>query len=545
MYNYTKKNIKHEDLFMVYKNLFEIIGGLSLVIYGIKLMGEGTENAVSEKIKAIYNKISENSFKNMMIGTVVTAILQSSSATTIMIIALVNSYTIDIYQAAGFILGANIGTTITAQFMAINYNFFIPLILAAGIFLLLVNRGKYKEYGNILFGFSLIVFGMYIMQQGFWNLHGEFWFKSVTETLTSKVIIGISVGTIISAVLQNSSAAIALLMALSSVCSITITSALPILFGSNIGSCISVLLASIGTSKASKKAALIHLFFNIFGTIIFIIFMKSYSIFIFGLFPENIKLQIAVSHILFNLVNALVLLLFIPYIVKFINLLVRGTDRYVERSGIDDRLLETPVIAVAQTHKEILKMALLARDNMEMAFSSFYNDTLEFNDLIDQREVMINKCENDITSFLVKLSNSKVSKDEQEIIKRFFNQVKDIERIGDFSETMASFIKEEVRKKLKLSEEAKGELMQMYKLVVESFNLCIDILENKEVKKCNRVIEIEKEADQLEDQLRSSNIRRLNEGKCSAENSALFLDMVNNLERITDHSKNLAEAMLN
>lgn len=530
---------------MVYKNLFEIIGGLSLVIYGIKLMGEGTENAVSEKIKAIYNKISENSFKNMMIGTVVTAILQSSSATTIMIIALVNSYTIDIYQAAGFILGANIGTTITAQFMAINYNFFIPLILAAGIFLLLVNRGKYKEYGNILFGFSLIVFGMYIMQQGFWNLHGEFWFKSVTETLTSKVIIGISVGTIISAVLQNSSAAIALLMALSSVCSITITSALPILFGSNIGSCISVLLASIGTSKASKKAALIHLFFNIFGTIIFIIFMKSYSIFIFGLFPENIKLQIAVSHILFNLVNALVLLLFIPYIVKFINLLVRGTDRYVERSGIDDRLLETPVIAVAQTHKEILKMALLARDNMEMAFSSFYNDTLEFNDLIDQREVMINKCENDITSFLVKLSNSKVSKDEQEIIKRFFNQVKDIERIGDFSETMASFIKEEVRKKLKLSEEAKGELMQMYKLVVESFNLCIDILENKEVKKCNRVIEIEKEADQLEDQLRSSNIRRLNEGKCSAENSALFLDMVNNLERITDHSKNLAEAMLN
>jgi phosphate:Na+ symporter len=273
--------------------------------------------------------------------------------------------------------------------------------------------------------------------------------------------------------------------------------------------------------------------------------MEPYSLFISWLSPDNIKLQIADSHILFNLINALILLLLIPYILKFVNLIVRGKDRYIERSGIDDRLLETPVIAVAQTQKEILKMALLARDNVELAFSSFYNDTLEFNDLIDQREVIINKYENDITHFLVKLSNSKVSKDEQEIITRFFNQVKDIERIGDFSETMASFIKEEVRKKLKLSEEAKGELMKMYKLVIESFNLCIDILGSKDVQKCKRVIEIEKAADNLEDQLRSSNIKRLNEGKCSAENSALFLDMVNNLERITDHSKNLAEAMLN
>jgi len=530
---------------LIYKNLFEVLGGLSLIIYGIKLMGEGTENVVSEKIKAIYNSISKSSFKNMLIGTIVTAILQSSSATTVMIIALVNSYTIDIYQAAGFILGANIGTTITAQFMAINYNFLVPLILSLGILLLLINRGKYKEYGNILFGFSLIIFGMNIMQQGFLNLHSYFWFKSIIETLTSSTFIGISVGVITSALLQNSSASIGLLMALSAVSNISITSALPMLFGSNIGSCISVLLASIGTSKASKKAALIHLYFNIFGTMIFLIFIKPCSIFIADLFPGSIKLQIAISHILFNLINALILLLFIPYIVKFVNLLVRGQDKYVERSSIDDRLLETPIIAVAQTQKEILKMAMLVRDNVEMAFSSFYNDTQEFIELIDEREIIINRYEKDITLFLVKLSNSKVSKDEIEIINRFFNQVKDIERIGDFSETIASFIKEKARKKLKLSEGAKQELMEMYKLVTESFNLCIEILKNKDIKKCNRIIEIEKTADLLEDHLRSSNIKRLNEGKCNAENSALFLDMVNNLERITDHSKNLAQVMLN
>ena len=530
---------------MIYKNLFEVIGGLSFIIYGIKLMGEGTENVVSEKIKSIYNSISNSSFKNMLIGTIVTAILQSSSATTVMIIALVNSYTIDIYQAAGFIFGANIGTTITAQFMAINYNVLNPLILSLGILLLLISRGKYKEYGNILFGFSLIIFGMNIMQQGFFNLHSYFWFKSIIETLTSSVVISISVGAVTSALLQNSSASIGLLMVLSAVSNIPIAAALPILFGSNIGSCISVLLASIGTSKASKKAALIHLFFNIFGTMIFLIFIKPFSIFIAYLLPNNIKFQIAISHIMFNLINALILLLFIPYIVKFVNLLVRGEDKYIERSGIDDRLLETPIIAVAQTQKEILKMAMLVRDNLEMAFSSFYNDTQEFIELIEEREIIINRYEKDITLFLVKISNSKVSKDEIEIINRFFNQVKDIERIGDFSETIASFIKEKARKKLKLSEGAKQELMEMYKLVIESFNLCIEVLKNKDIKKCSRVIEIEKTADELEDHFRSSNIKRLNEGKCNAENSALFLDMVNNLERITDHSKNLVQVMLN
>lgn len=530
---------------MVYKNLFEVIGGLSLIIYGIKLMGEGTENALSEKIKAIYNSISKSSFKNMLIGTIVTAILQSSSATTVMIIALVNSYTIDIYQAAGFIFGANIGTTITAQFMAINYNIFVPLILSLGILLLLVSRGKYKEYGNILFGFSLIIFGMNIMQQGFLNLHSFFWFKSIIGTLTTSMLIGISAGVVASALLQNSSASIGLLMALSAVSHISIISALPILFGSNIGSCISVLLASIGTSRTSKKAALIHLLFNIFGTIIFLIFIKPFSLFIVKLSPDNIKFQIAVSHIMFNLINALILLLFIPYIVKFVNLLVRGQDKYVERSGIDDRLLETPIIAVAQTQKEILKMAVLVRDNLEMAFTSFYNDTQEFIELIDQKEIIINRYEKDITLFLVKLSNSTVSKDEIEIINRFFNQVKDIERIGDFSETIANCIKEKARRKLNLSDGAKQELMEMYNLVIESFNLCIEVLKNKDIKKCSRVIEIEKKADKLEDDLRSNNIKRLNEGKCNAENSALFLDMVNNLERITDHSKNLVQVMLN
>jgi len=530
---------------MIYKYFFEILGGLSLIIYGIKLMAMGTENVASEKIKVIYNKISKNIFKNMLIGTIVTAILQSSTSTTVMIIALVNSYTVNIFQASAFIFGANIGTTITAQFMAINYNALVPLVLSFGILLILTNRGKYKEYGNILFGLSLIIFGMYLMQGGFEQIHSEFWFKSVLETLTSSILIEIALGILVSGILQNSSASIGLLMAVSAVSHISITSALPILFGNNIGSCISVLLSSIGTSKASKKAALIHLFFNIFGTIIFLIFMNPFGQFIAVLSPNNIKLQIANSHILFNLINALILLLFIPYIEKFVNILVSGEDKYVERSGLDDRLLETPIIAVAQTQKEILKMAVLTRDNLELAFNSFYNNTLEFSELIDERENIINRYEKDITLFLVKLSNSKISKEEIGIVTRFFNQVKDIERIGDLSETIGNFLKEKQVKKIHLSESAKGDLMEMYKLVIESFNLCIEILENKDIGKCSRVIYIEKIADSLEDELRSTNIKRLNEGKCNAENSALFLDMVNNLERITDHSKNLVQVMLN
>jgi len=526
--------------------IIKLMGGLGLFIYGMKLMGDGLENAAGEGLKKILEKVTSNPIMSVGVGAAVTAVIQSSSATTVMVVGFVNAGLMNLVQATGVIMGANIGTTITAQLVSFKLDEIAPVFVFFGAGMVMFARGrKRREIGNIVLGFGILFTGMGIMSASMMPLTASPVFTEIIVAIGDNWLVGVLAGAAITALLQSSSATTGILVAVAMAGVIDIRIALPIIFGCNIGTCITALLASIGANKTAKKAAAIHLIFNIVGTIIFIPFLGILGDFVSSI-TGDVSRQIANAHTVFNITNTLIMLPFSKYLIMAVNKIIPGEDE-VDKMGpkyIDDRLLDTPVIAAGQVIKETIRMANKAERNLELAMEAFTSGDENLVKKVYENEKIINLLEQVITTYLVKLSKCDLSDKETDIISSTFHVIIDIERIGDHAENIADIAGQKISKDLAYSSEAIEDLYEMYNYTRSALQIAIESYANRDCEKANSINSIENRIDSAQKKFREKHIKRLYKGKCNVYSGAIFLDLINNLERIGDHSTNIAESVI-
>lgn len=535
----------------VFAMITGLVGGLGLFIYGMNIMGDGLQNVAGERLKTFFEKITSNPVKGLLTGVIVTGVIQSSSATTVMVVGFVNAGLMTLTQAAGVIMGANVGTTVTGQLVAFKLDAAAPLFVGVGtVIFLFSKKKKTKEIGNIILGFGILFMGMSIMKEAMVPLSKSDIFKSLTLSLSNNIFLGVLVGMGMTAIVQSSSATIGILIALANSGVLPLASALPILFGDNIGTCITALLASIGASKNARKAALFHLTFNVIGTVIFAFVLVPLTPFVSvvtRLTPNDVARQIANAHTIFNVLNTFVQIWFVRYIVIFVNKLIPGSDEYEKMAPkyIDERLIETPSIALSQTIKEVVRMAMKAKENLQLSMEAFENNNLDLVNKVYENEKLINILNKSITAFLVKLSNSNLPDKQLNMVSSMYHVINDIERIGDHAENLAELTSEKIQKKIKFSDDAIYDIKNLFNYTVGALTRSIEGFENNDVEKSQSVMYVEERIDSLEENLRDSNIKRLKSRSCSANASAIFLDIISNFERVGDHSTNIAQTIIN
>ncbi|WP_346937041.1 Na/Pi cotransporter family protein [Clostridium sp.] len=537
-----------ESLFLI----INLLGGLGIFLFGMKIMGDGLENLAGEKLKGIFDKITSNPLKGVATGAIVTAIIQSSSAVTVMVVGFVNAGIMNLSQAAYVIMGANIGTTITAQLITFDFDAIIPVFIAIGAFLVLFTKKKNpKELGHIILGFGILFLGLILMSDAMAPLRESPVFTKLILSLKGHTFLSLFLGIGMTAIIQSSSAVTGILVALASVGSLPIDVAIPMLYGTNIGTCVTALISCLGTTKTAKKAALIHLSFNVIGSMIFLIppisnlLLNVVTTITPGATGEVVSRQIANAHTIFNVVNTILILPFTKYLVALVNFILPGEDEK-EITGvkyIDDRLLETPTIAFGQATNEIIRMGTLAKENLESALKGFTDNNQDSIDRVYRNEALINLLETDITRYLVKLSNSDIGDEQRTTIAAYFHVVNDIERIGDHAENIADLAKDKLSKNVKFSKDAIEELKVMVNTCIEALDHSIECFSDYSDKKALDVRGLEDKIDLLEKDLKVSHIKRLNSGSCDAIVGTIFLDLISNLERVGDHAVNIAEIL--
>ncbi|MCT4607359.1 MAG: Na/Pi cotransporter family protein [Marinisporobacter sp.] len=533
---------------------FGLIGGLGLFLYGMTIMGDGLEKSAGDKMKKIIEVLTNHRIMAVTVGALVTMIIQSSSATTVMVVGFVNAGIMTLTQATGVIMGANIGTTVTAQIASLKLSHIAPVVVGIGVGIwLFTSNKKTKNVAEIFIGFGILFIGMDFMKdavkplreyEGFREMLISFGKPTFTDSL-----MAICTGFFITAAVQSSSATTGILIALASEGLLPIEASLPIIFGTNIGTCVTAMLSSIGANRTAKRAAFIHFIFNVVGTLLFLICFKDFTIKIVKHFsPDSAARQLANAHTLFNIGNTLILLPFAPILVNLANkVLPVNESEKREKRGVkylDDRMLETPSIAIGQVMKEILNMGDLALDSYRTSMEAFFEKSEKLAKETFQMEKIINAMEREIAEYLVKLSNTALSGRQHEVVDEFFNTINDIERVGDHADNLAELAVFVSEHKLVFSEGAIKELKLMDDRVMKSYEQAILALKTGDINIARRVVEREGEIDHMEKSLRTSHISRLNKQECSAGAGIIFLDIISNLERIGDHSTKIAFSVM-
>jgi phosphate:Na+ symporter len=522
-----------------------LIGGLGLFLYGMKLMGDGLENAAGEGLKSILEKLTSNKYIGVLVGAGVTAIIQSSSATTVMVVSFVNAGLMNLLQAAGVIMGANIGTTITAQMVSFKLDAIAPLFIGAGAIVLLVAKKKrVRDLASIALGFGILFMGMGVMSGAMKPIAEASWFREFVIVVADNSILGLLAGLGMTAVVQSSSATTGILVALATTGAIDMRLAFPVILGCNIGTCVTAILASLGANRTAKKAALVHLLFNTIGAIIFFPFIDPFIRLVTATDPTNVARQVANAHTIFNVTVTVLLLPLSAYLVKIVNKILPG-DAEIEKEGaiyLDKKLLETPIVANGQVFKETLRMATKAKENLALAMNAFTENNVESVDKVYQNEKIINALEKDITDYLVELSQLELPEEDIKLFSSTYHVINDIERIGDHAENIADLAIEKINKNIHLGESAKEELSIIFGKTMKAIEIAIESYNSKMLVAPKEIEQIEDEIDKLEKQFRENNIKRLNEKSCSAASSVIFLDLISNLERIGDHANNIGNS---
>lgn len=521
-----------------------VIGGLGLFLYGMTVMGDGLQKVAGERLKKLIEVLTNNRILGVIVGALVTMIIQSSSGTTVMVIGFVNAGLMSLPQAAGVIMGANIGTTVTAQLIAFKLTDYAPVAVAIGVAIwMIASKKKWKNIGEVLIGFGILFIGMDMMGDGLKPLADSPVFESMIIGLKDNPILGMLVGLLLTTVVQSSSASIGLLQALAGQGAIGIDIAFPILFGENIGTTTTGLISSLGANKTAKRAAIIHFLFNLIGTLIFMFILKvPIERLVTYLSPGNIPRQIANAHTFFNIINVLIQLPFAGLLVKAAIKLVPGDDdlEAQEAKFLDFRIIETPSIALGQVRKEISRMGSIVEDNLVRCQRSLIeNNTKEIEIALDQ-EQKINKLQKEISEYLVQLSNASLSDSQHNQINIYFNNIGDIERIGDHAENIVELAQEKMETGLDFTEIGTSELNLMFSKCQEAFKYAMIAFETRAEEPARKVLLLEDEVDELEARNRQNHIDRLNKGICGTSEGVIFLDAISNLERVSDHSSNLA-----
>ncbi|MCC0782561.1 Na/Pi cotransporter family protein [Clostridioides sp. ES-S-0108-01] len=532
--------------------IISLMGGLGLFLYGMNLMGESLQKSAGTKLKKIIKLLTSNLFMGVLVGTGVTAVIQSSSATTVMVVGFVNAGIMTLKQAIGVIMGANIGTTVTAQLVSFDLTGMAPVALGVGIILYLFgNKPRIKNIAEILIGFGILFTGMDFMKMAVEPLRDYQGFTDLLVTFGRYPLLGLLLGFGITAIIQSSSASMGMLVALAAEGLVPLSAALPILYGQNIGTCVTSLLSSIGANKNARRAAMMHLIFNVLGTVIFLIFLnKPVVSLVTSWDPSNVARQIANTHTLFNIISVLILLPFTNLIIKLAIKLVPDKAGDIDEDEtrtikyIDDRMIETPSIALANTIKEALRMGEKAKESLNASMEALVEHSAEKIDKTYRRERLINDLQKAILNYLLKLSKAPLDDDSREVVDTLFNTVNDIERIGDHAKNIAELSQVAIDSNISFSEEGQSELDVMYNRVVSAYTYALESMRSDNVDLACKVIKIEEQVDIMEKSCRANHMYRLNNNLCSIENGVIYLDVISNLERISDHAVNIAQQVI-
>lgn len=528
-----------------------VLGGLGLFLYGMHIMSSSLQRAAGDKLRDILSLLTSNRILSVIVGAVITMIVQSSSATTVMVVGFVNAGLMTLSQSIGVIMGANVGTTFTALIISLDLNELAPVIVGFAVAIwLFSNNRKIKQIAEAFIGFGILFIGMGLMSDALYPLRDSQAFIDLVANFADNPILGVFAGFAITIAVQSSTASTAIVLALASQGVIQLDAAIPVLLGANLGTTVTAILSSIGANINAKKAAMTHFIFNFVGAMIFIIFFRGIlQTVVEYIAPGDteaiIRKQIAATHIIFNVTSTLMLLPFADLIVKLANRLIPGEDKSHEGiKYIDIRLLETPSVALNSAIKESLHMGNVVKLSFEKAMNSFENGKESDVKEAFQIEKTINQIEKDLSNYLVKLSNTNISMNNRELINGLFNTINDIERVGDHADNIAELSLFKIENNIKMTTEASEELKYMSSLAFEAYEKSLTAMKNLDQDLAYEVLRIENKIDETEKKLRNNHINRLNSNKCDTTSGIIFLDTISNLERIGDHSSNIAYAVL-
>lgn len=531
--------------------IFQFIGGLGIFLFGIKYMGDGLQQAAGDRLRDILDRFTTNPLMGVLAGMLVTVLIQSSSGTTALTVGLVSAGFMTLRQAIGVIMGANIGTTVTAFIIGIKIGeYALPIMAVGAILLFFFKNKKVQSLGQVVFGFGMLFFGLELMSSGMKPLRSLESFQELMVSMSDNPILGIVVGTVFTLIVQSSSATIGILQELFGQGAIDLQASLPVLFGDNIGTTITAVLAAIGTSIAARRAALVHVIFNIVGTIIFTILLVPFTSLI-QYFQTSLNLNpemtIAFAHGTFNVTNALIQFPFIAVLAWIVTKLIRGEDSAIDfkPQHLNPIFIEqSPAIALTEAQKEIVRMAEFSLQGLKEANQFLNTQEKKHADMATQLEAAINNLDKKITEYLVLLSEKPLSHTDSEKHSVLAGVVGDIERVGDHVENLVELVDFQISNRVSLSDEALTELNEMLELTISTLQDAINALTNFDTELAQTVIAKERKIDQMERVLRKRHVLRLNERSCSGDASIIFVDMVSNLERIGDHAVNIADGVL-
>ena len=547
-------------------NALSLISGLVLFLFGMHIMGEALEKRAGNQLKGILSKLTASKFKGLLLGMGVTAIIQSSSATTVMVVGFVNSGIMNLNQAISVIMGANIGTTVTAWILSLTGlsgesifvqilkpSFFTPVLALVGIiFYMFLHDSKKKDTGLILLGFSTLMFGMETMSAAVEPLKDVEAFTNIL-TMFQNPILGVLAGAVLTAVIQSSSASVGILQALSVTGGFTFGTAIPIILGQNIGTCATALLSCIGTTRTAKRAAVIHLLFNVTGAVVFgvalyIVFMMNPEL----AMTRADSVGISIFHTIFNVVNTCIMFPFAGFLVKASDVIVpkpKETEKEWSANSVetemirhlDDRILETPSFAIETACNEVVNMGKVAVANLKIATAALVDADNNFCEQVFENEETIDRMEKMLTEYLLKINNLSLNDEQHLLVKNMYYTIGDLERVGDHCENLAELAKKRIENvNIDFSDLALEELRTIADATLKSVEASVEARQAHDMQKVRQTARWEEEVDNMEEEMRENHMNRLSNGECKIEGGVIFLDALANYERIADHAKNVA-----
>ena len=536
--------------------ILPFIGGLGMFIYGMQIMAQGLENAAGSKMKSLLEVLTKNKFFGVLLGAFITAVIQSSSATTVMVVGFVNAGIMNLTQAMGVIMGANIGTTVTGWLVssvewakALSPANIAPVAVMIGVIVMLTGkRRSTKDISSIIVGFGILFIGITTMSDAVEPLQQSEAFCNLFVTLGHSPFLGIVAGALVTAVIQSSSASVGILQSLAAAGLVPFNAAVYIIMGQNIGTCVTAIMSSIGAKKTAKTAAVMHLLFNIIGTIIFSVVAIVFFKVINPGFGEGLITQTEIStvHTIFNIGTTILLFPVSDWIIKLAKKLEREDSDDVDEGQVllDDRMLETPSIALQSTVSEMVRMGHVVRGTMDRTRDVLITKKREEIEKIREEETIADGLCKGITEYAIKLNTLSINEKEHQEVASILQIVSDIERVSDYCENISEFAENLKDQKASFSEIAREEIQQMEDVCIDCFRYAIEALEERSKEKAMKVIEKESQADELEIALRTAHMKRLARKECSTESGIVFLDALVCLERISDHARNIAEEIL-
>ncbi len=525
--------------------IFYIIGGLSIFIYGMKILSEGLQKTAGNELKSILERLTNNKLKGVAVGAMFTSIVQSSSLTTVTVVGLISGGVMTLESAVPVIMGANIGTTITAQIIAFKVTQLAFPAMAIGLLLMNIRKGKYSGVGNVFMGFGLLFLGMILMGQGILPLKADDGFHGMLLSFAENPLMGLLVALLFTAIIQSSSATTALVVAMSAEGLLPLASALPLILGANIGTCITSVLASLGASLSARRAALVHVMFNVIGVLIFLPLLPMFADFISGT-DGDVARQVANAHVVFNISTTLLLVPFSGLLIVLVKKILPGEEIKIDDGTkfINNNLLGTPSLAISQARKEAEYMGGIVVGMMKDARKLIMDDKLKYAKAIKTKEASVDKIYMALDNFLKDVSEHTLSDDQSLDLSILIHSISDIERTSDHINSLAEHGQKKLDKNLKFSKMAMKELEVLFKRSEESIEEAIRVLSTKDRELAKNVLHLEAEIDVMKESFIESHILRLEDGICNNKSGPTYLSIIGHLERISDHAHNIVNVVM-